>query len=54
MNVATHFQDLGVIEYKKAWDYQQRLFDGTVQMKLKNRRLSVAERQATRKLPAFL
>ena len=33
------FQDLGLIDYKKAWDYQQELFDGLVALKLQNRSL---------------
>lgn len=33
------FQDLGLIDYKKAWDYQQELFDGLVALKLQNRGL---------------
>lgn len=53
MNVATHFQDLGVIEYKKAWDYQQRLFDGTVQMKFDNRKLPESEQRTTRNYLLF-
>lgn len=27
------FEDLGIIEYKKAWDYQQQLFDQTIENK---------------------
>lgn len=27
------FEDLGVIEYKKAWEYQQQLFDATIAQK---------------------
>lgn len=53
MSVTTHFQDLGVIEYKKAWDYQQRLFDGTVQMKFDNRKLPEEERPKTRNYLLF-
>jgi len=53
MSVTTHFQDLGVIEYKKAWDYQQRLFDGTVQMKFDNRKLPEDERRITRNYLLF-
>ena len=53
MSVTTHFQDLGVIEYKKAWDYQKRLFDGTVQMKFDNRKLPEEERPKTRNYLLF-
>ena len=32
------FQDLGLIDYKEAWDYQEQLFDGIIQTKRNNRR----------------
>ena len=28
------FEDLGVIDYKEAWDYQEKLFKETVQLKI--------------------
>ena len=31
------FSDLGLIDYKEAWDYQEKLFAGIVQQKLENR-----------------
>ncbi len=31
------FEDLGLMEYKDAWDYQEKLFDGMIQGKLYNR-----------------
>ncbi len=31
--------DLGLIDYKKAWDYQEKLFDEVVQTKSNNRKL---------------
>lgn len=31
------FQDLGLIDYKEAWDYQERLFKGTLEEKIANR-----------------
>jgi lipoyl(octanoyl) transferase len=31
------FSDLGLIDYKKAWDYQETLFDEVVQTKISNR-----------------
>ena len=31
------FQDLGLIDYKEAWDYQQSLFEEIVEIKKKNR-----------------
>jgi lipoyl(octanoyl) transferase len=33
------FEDLGIIEYKKAWDYQEKLFAEYIQIKAKNRDL---------------
>lgn len=32
-----HFEDLGLIDYKEAWDYQEKLFKGTVDLKTANR-----------------
>ncbi|MEZ4936104.1 MAG: lipoyl(octanoyl) transferase LipB [Crocinitomicaceae bacterium] len=32
-----HFQDLGLIDYKEAWDYQEKLFKATVDQKMANR-----------------
>lgn len=34
------FEDLGSIDYKKCWDYQEELFDKVVQQKLENRKPS--------------
>lgn len=34
------FRDLGLIDFKEAWDYQQSLFDGTVDLKFANRKRS--------------
>ena len=31
-------EDLGLIDYKQCWDYQTKLFDATVQLKIKNRK----------------
>ena len=36
-NHIVYFQNLGVIDYQKAWDYQEALFNGIIQEKLKNR-----------------
>lgn len=32
-----HFEDLGIIDYKEAWDYQEKLFKETVDLKMANR-----------------
>ena len=31
-------EDLGLIDYKQCWDYQTKLFDATVKLKIKNRK----------------
>jgi len=36
-NHIVYFQNLGMIDYKKAWDYQENLFQSIIQEKLKNR-----------------
>ena len=33
-----HFQDLGLIDYKEAWDFQEKLFKANVDAKIENRR----------------
>lgn len=43
-----HFQDLGLIDYKEAWDYQERLFEETVQTKWQNRHLDPEEQVRTK------
>jgi lipoyl(octanoyl) transferase len=40
MNKAVHIQDLGLKDYKDAWDYQEELFKTTIDIKIKNRRES--------------
>ena len=37
MNKKVNFQDLGLIDYKKCWDYQEQLFAQTIEVKTKNR-----------------
>jgi lipoyl(octanoyl) transferase len=34
------FIDLGLIDFKQAWDYQEKLFDEVVQIKINNRKIS--------------
>lgn len=34
MNKNVIFQDLGLIDYKQAWDYQEELFQGIIQQKI--------------------
>ena len=39
INRETKFIDLGLIDYKQAWDYQTELFNATLEIKSKNRSL---------------
>ena len=32
-----HFQDLGLIDYKEAWDLQEKLFGETIALKIARR-----------------
>lgn len=41
------FIDLGLIDYKQAWDYQENLFNEIVATKIKNRTLPVEQQQPT-------
>lgn len=41
------FQDLGLIDYKQAWDYQEKLFNSIVELKIQNRKLSTEEQKPT-------
>ena len=33
-----HFKDIGLIEYKEAWDFQEKYFNKTLEIKSKNRK----------------
>ena len=37
MNKKTKVEDLGLIDYKKCWDYQESLFEGIIRVKKENR-----------------
>lgn len=47
INSETKFIDLGLVDYKQAWDYQTALFNSTLEIKAKNRSLIEAEQQPT-------
>jgi len=47
INKKTQFLDLGLIDYKEAWDYQASLFNEILAVKSANRNLSVNEQQLT-------
>ena len=38
MNRTVNLHELGSIDYKQCWNYQTRLFEATVQQKIKNRK----------------
>lgn len=37
MNRTVHFQDLGLIDYQEAWNYQEQLFAKTIALKIERR-----------------
>jgi lipoyl(octanoyl) transferase len=47
LNKKIQFIDLGLIDYKQAWDYQTDLFNKTLEVKSKNRNLPINQQQAT-------
>jgi lipoyl(octanoyl) transferase len=46
-NKLTQFIDLGIIEYQNAWDHQTNLFNQILDVKKRNRELSINEQEAT-------
>lgn len=47
INTATTFIDLGLIDYKEAWDYQASLFNTILEIKASNRNLPETEQLPT-------
>jgi lipoyl(octanoyl) transferase len=47
LNHETKFVDLGLVDYKQAWDYQTALFNSTLEVKNKNRSSSETEQSPT-------
>lgn len=41
------FIDLGLVDYKEAWDYQEKLFNEIVETKIKNRKLAVPDTKSS-------
>jgi lipoyl(octanoyl) transferase len=41
------FEDLGLMDYKACWDYQERLFESVIALKTRNRELPEEERSPT-------
>lgn len=46
-NKTVHFRTLGLIDYKKAWDYQTDLFQKIIEKKVANRTLAPDQAEAT-------
>ncbi|MCF8228567.1 MAG: lipoyl(octanoyl) transferase LipB [Bacteroidales bacterium] len=42
--IKVHFRDLGLIDYKEAWDYQENIFDEILGVKTKNMKQVVEEK----------
>jgi lipoyl(octanoyl) transferase len=47
INHKVHYLNLGLIDYKKAWDFQEELFNKIIQQKLHNREKPVEEQVKT-------
>ncbi|RJE71879.1 lipoyl(octanoyl) transferase LipB [Reichenbachiella sp. MSK19-1] len=47
LNKQTQFVDLGLIDYQEAWDYQEKLFKKTVDLKIQNRKLPTTDQNPT-------
>jgi len=46
-NNKVYFQNLGLLDYKEAWDYQEKIFDKIIQEKLQNRERPYNDRSLT-------
>lgn len=47
LNKKVTFEDLGLVDYQQAWDYQEEIFRRVVGMKISNRRLPEESQQPT-------
>lgn len=47
LNKQTKFIDLGLIDYQEAWDYQTKLFEKTVSLKIENRKKESNKQEVT-------
>lgn len=45
--VKVNFHDLGLIDYRECWDFQEKLFSETVQLKISNRKKGVVDQANT-------
>ena len=48
-----HYENLGLIDYKEAWDYQEKLFAEVVDKKVANRTLPENQQQTTNNFLLF-
>lgn len=48
------FKDLGILDYKACWDYQETLFNGTVALKIANRSAEPESQIATKNYLLFV
>ena len=48
------FKDLGILDYKACWDYQETLFNGTVALKIANRSAETESQIATKNYLLFV
>lgn len=46
-NKEVEFQQLGLIDYQQAWDYQEKLFAETIALKIENRKLPEEQQRPT-------
>ncbi len=46
-NTSVSYENLGLIDYKEAWDYQTDLFQATVDQKIENRKREESQFQTT-------
>jgi lipoyl(octanoyl) transferase len=54
LNKETQFLSLGMMDYKKAWDYQEELFLKTIEIKTANRKIEEESHQITPNYLIFL
>lgn len=54
LNKDTQFLSLGMMDYKKAWDYQEELFLKTIEIKTANRKIEDKDHQITPNYLIFL
>lgn len=53
LNKKTTFNDLGVIDYQRAWDYQTELFNSILEVKSANRNLPAPDQRETNNFLLF-